>query len=354
MEGRGQTMSTLIWTDIDYDRNGKQLGWLNLPRSAYGMIRIPISVVKNGSGPTILLMAGNHGDEYEGQIGLARFIREVDPAEVQGRIIVLPAANLPAAVAGTRVSPIDAGNLNRAFPGDPEGGPTAAIAHYIDSVIYPLTDAMHDFHSGGSSLLYLPFASMRLSGDEDLDRRALAALKAFAPPYAHVWAHTHDKRLSAAAANTRKIVGLGGEFGGGGGVSIPGVRLVEAGLRRFLHHFAVMELAKDAPPPPDSRFIEVRGRDYYVYADERGVFEPLLELGDEVEGGQLAGYIHSPENPGRPPVPCHFKRDGLVVCRRAMGRTEIGDCLYHLASDWAGPTDAVRGERVVAGSPVDG
>ena len=340
METNGDAMKTLIWTDIDYEKNGKQVGWLNLPhsvtRSAYGMIRIPICVVKNGAGPTILFMAGNHGDEYEGQIGLSRFIQEVDSAQVQGRIIILPAANLPAAVAGTRVSPIDAGNLNRAFPGNPEGGPTAAIAHYIDSVIYPLVDAMHDLHSGGSSLQYLPFASTRLSGDAELDRKAVAALKAFAPPIAHVWAYTHDQRLSAAAANARKIIGLGGEFGGGGSVSIEGVRLVEAGMRRFLAHFEVMDLPKDAPPPPVSRFIEVTGRDYYVYADERGVFEPLFELGQEVQGGQLGGYIHFPENPGRPAVPCHFKRDGMVVCRRAMGRAEIGDCLYHLASDVTG------------------
>lgn len=53
-------------------------------------------------------------------------------------------------------------------------------------MIYPLTDAMHEFQSGGSSLLYLTFASTRLSGDAELDRKAIAALKAFGPRYAHV------------------------------------------------------------------------------------------------------------------------------------------------------------------------
>ena len=74
---------SLIWTDIDYEKEGKQVGWLALPhsvtRSAYGTLRIPAACIKNGSGPTILLMAGNHGDEYEGQIALSRFIREVEP-----------------------------------------------------------------------------------------------------------------------------------------------------------------------------------------------------------------------------------------------------------------------------------
>ena len=53
---------TRIWTDVDYDKNGKQIGWLYLhhsvTRSAYGQIMIPIVVIKNGEGPTALFMAG--------------------------------------------------------------------------------------------------------------------------------------------------------------------------------------------------------------------------------------------------------------------------------------------------------
>ncbi len=332
---------SLIWTEIDYEKAGKQIGFLHLPhsvtRSAYGVIPIPIAVIRHGSGPTVLLLAGNHGDEYEGQIALTRFIRAVDPAMIQGRIIVLPAANLPAAQAGTRTSPIDGGNLNRSFPGDPDRGPTAAIAHYIDSVLYPIVDALHDYHAGGSSLHYLTFASARLSGDPDLDRRALAALKAFAPPLAQVWAATFDPRLSHAAANARKIVALGGEFGGAGDVSIDGIRLIEAGMRRFLAHLEVMALPKDAPAPPATRFVEVKDRSYYVYAPERGIFEPLVRLGDQVEAGQPAARLHFVENPAREPVLCHFRQRGLVICRRAIGRCEPGDCLFHLATDMPTP-----------------
>jgi uncharacterized protein len=294
-------------------------------------------VVKNGSGPTILLQAGNHGDEYEGQIALTRFIREVDPAAVQGRIIVLPAANLPAALAGTRVSPLDGGNLNRAFSDAPERGPTWAIAHYIDTVLFPMCAAFHDYHSGGSSLHYLPFASARLSGDPDLDARSLAALRAFAPPLAQVWAFTSDPGLSAAAANRRGVVNLGGEFGGAGDVSIEGIRIIEAGMRRFLAHFEVMELPPDAPPPPKTRFVEVKDYGYYVYAPDRGVFEPAVRLGERVEAGQLAGYVHFIEDPGRPAVACRFRVSGMAVCRRAMGRCEPGDCLFHLATDRPAP-----------------
>ncbi|MEO7242192.1 MAG: succinylglutamate desuccinylase/aspartoacylase family protein [Variovorax sp.] len=335
------TTASKIWTRIDYEKDGKQNGWLQLPhsvtRSAYGNIAIPISVIRNGAGPTVFLMSGNHGDEYEGQIALCKLVRELAPGEIAGRIIVLPAANLPAAMAGVRVSPIDQGNLNRAFPGDPDGTPTFAIAHYIDSVLYPMANFHHDLHSGGSSLQYLPFASMRQGTDQDLNRRALAALKAFGAPIGLVWAYSPDLRLSSVAAINRGLVGLGGEFGGGGAVSRSGVRLVEQGLRNLLAHAGVIEEARavgdfDGP----TRLMEVKGRDYYVYAPEAGLFEPAAELGDNVTKGQLCGLVHFVDNPARVPEPCHFDRDGMVICKRHYGRVERGDCVVHLATDFAG------------------
>jgi predicted deacylase len=331
---------TLIWSHIDYERDGRQVDYLHYPhsvtRSAYGTIAIPIAVFKNGRGPTVLLMAGNHGDEYEGQIVLTRLIGTLDPGRIQGRVIVTPAINLPAAMAGTRVSPIDGGNFNRAFPGDPLGGPTAAIAHYVDTVLYPMTDFMHDLHSGGSSLGYLPFCSMRLSGDAALDRKAMAALRAFGAPLDLVWAFQPDPRFSSEAAIRRGVVSLGGEFGGAGAVSIANLRLVERGVNNLLIHAGVIEGTVETPAEAP-RLIQVRGRDHYVYAPEPGLFEPFAELGATVAAGQPCGQVVFPDNPARAPVPCHFRRAGLLVCKRHPGRVERGDCVAHLASDWQPP-----------------
>jgi len=331
------TKRSLIFTDIDYGRDGKQVDWLHLPhsvtRSAYGTIALPVAVIKNGEGPTVLLMAGNHGDEYEGQIVLCKLIRALAPEEVRGRVIVLPAANLPAAIDGARVSPIDQGNLNRAFPGDPEGGPTSAIAHYIDSVLYPMADFCHDLHSGGSSLDYVPFCSMRKSGDDALDARSLAALKAFGAPIGMVWAYAPDPRLSSAAAARHGVVALGGEFGGGGRVDRMGVALVERGVRNFLAHAGVLRGAEPEPPAKPPRLLAVKSRDHYVYAPEPGLFEPLADLGEEVEAGRICGEVHFVDNPARAPVPCAFRASGMVICQRHFGRVERGDCVAHLASD---------------------
>src|SRR6476646_5672842 len=105
-----QTARSRLSPEIDLDRDGKQVGFLRLPhsvhRSAYGWIPIPIACIRNGDGPRVLLMAGNHGDEYEGQIAFAKLLRELEASDVRGRIIFLTSANFPAANAGMRTSPI--------------------------------------------------------------------------------------------------------------------------------------------------------------------------------------------------------------------------------------------------------
>ena len=99
-------LATTISTSIDFERDGKQTGFVNLPLSvhddAWGVVAIPLTVIKNGRGPTVILEGGNHGDEYEGPIALGEIIRDLDPATISGRLIIVPAINLPAVVAGSR------------------------------------------------------------------------------------------------------------------------------------------------------------------------------------------------------------------------------------------------------------
>ena len=96
---------SLISSEITFEATGKHTGFLRLPRSvhrsAYGRIHIPIVILKNGTGPTTLLMASNHGDEYGAQIALSKLSRELEAEDIQGRLIILSMANFPSAQAGT-------------------------------------------------------------------------------------------------------------------------------------------------------------------------------------------------------------------------------------------------------------
>jgi N2-acetyl-L-2,4-diaminobutanoate deacetylase len=117
----------MLHATVEFDKPGKQTGFIEVPHSvhddAWGVIPVPVAVISNGLGPTVILEGGNHGDEYEGPIVLGELIRTLDPRAVSGRLIFIPAINLPAVAAARRTSPIDDLNFNRAFPGDPLGSP---------------------------------------------------------------------------------------------------------------------------------------------------------------------------------------------------------------------------------------
>ena len=334
------------WSDVDLEADGKQVSYLHVPhattRSAYGVVDIPMTVIRNGAGPSVLLMGGNHGDEYEGQVVLCDLLRELEPEDINGRVIIMPAANLPAALAGTRLSPLDGGNLNASFPGAYGGNATEQISHFVDSALLPHCDAWLDLHAGGSSLEYLPFACIHWSESPALNSRALAALRAFASPLALVWAY-QEERAASSAAQRHDVVYLYGEFGGAGTVNPDSVRLVRAGVIRCLAHLGVLRDPSKFNidgPAPRTRFIQVPYKDYvtnrgyYIFAPAAGLFEPFLRLGDEIEAGQVLGRIHFVDDPERDPAIARFSKAGLLVCKRHIARVERGDCLAHLAVDF--------------------
>jgi hypothetical protein len=237
-----------------------------------------------------------------------------------------------AAAAGVRTSPIDEGNLNRAFPGDPNGTPTFAMAHYYDSVLFPMADAFIDVHSGGTSMDYLPFASICLCGDAATDAKARDLLAAFDAPISIVW-DAVDQRMAEVAAAKRGVAAVSGEFGGGGTVARGGVEVVRRGIESSLGHLGILK--GGAATKGNSRRMEIPTNDFYVFATTSGLFEPLAELGDTVEVGDPCGLIHFADDPARAPVEARFRASGLVVCRRHPARVERGDCLGHLARDAA-------------------
>ena len=104
-----------IETTVNFDQDGVQHGFLALPHShddsAWGAMMIPISVAKNGDGPTVLFTGANHGDEYEGPVALWDLAHTINAHELSGRVIIVPGMNYPAFRAGKRTSPIDGGNL---------------------------------------------------------------------------------------------------------------------------------------------------------------------------------------------------------------------------------------------------
>ncbi len=330
------TQSPVV-AEVDFHAPGKHTGFLRIPhsvdRSAYGWIGVPVVVLNNGTGPTALLMAGNHGDEYEGQIALGRLARELTPGDIRGRIIILSTANVAAAQAGRRVSPLDAGNLNRSFPGDPRGTPTRIIAHYIEETLMPLADYAIDLHSGGQSLFY-PATLLRGSGHNDRERASLKAMQdAFDLPYTWVFTSGGGPGSTAptamGAANRKGVVSVMAELGGGGAVTPEILHLCERGLRRVLH--ALDMLPGHAPDTArGSREVNAIG---LIHAYETGVLELLKEIGDDVTRDEVVALIHHPDTPWTPATRLRSPSTGMVLCKRAMAQVARGDAVFQIARD---------------------
>lgn len=331
---------TQVWTPLDFDADGKQCDWLRVPHSTdlsgYGVVPVPIICIKNGDGPTALFVGGSHGDEYEGQVVLGQLAREIEADDISGRIIILPSLNTPAVMAGRRVSPLDEGNMNRSFPGNVTGTPTAMIAHYMSSVILKLADLVVDLHAGGRSSDYLPCALIREGGSGQEKRALFELAEQFAAPITSISDGSGGGGATtlSAAAQTLGLPALTAELGGHASLSKDGLSIAEEGLWRILSHYQITRRGSPTPSRP-TRFMKVRGRGAFVYTMSRGMFEPAVELGDSVVKGQLAGLIHSIDQPWSMPEPIAFTQDGMVACRRSVSLTTPGDCLYKLLDDFS-------------------
>ena len=332
-------MHTGAYCDVNWTAEGKQLGHISFPysidRSPYYQIKLPICRIKNGEGPGLLLMAGNHGDEYEGELTLLKAMRLLEPADIHGSITILPIANQPAVMAARRNSPLDGGNLNRSFPGDPAGQPTQRIAHYIEHDLLPLHDAVFDIHSGGTSMDHLVCSLVELSHDEARDRRAIELMQAMRLPYGFVADNGADSPTSMAAARRAGIIGLSGELGGGATVTPSTMAYTARAVDNLLRAMGITGRplligAADAAGT-ETELIRQGPQSYFVYADRRGWFEPAAGTGDLVEAGQIAGWRYDLEAPLAPPDVLTFKQSGIVVSKRLHTPIESGDCLFSVA-----------------------
>jgi predicted deacylase len=307
-------VSSGVSLTVDLDAPGRQVGVVAVSCSddafACASISLPIAVLTNGEGPTVVLTAGTHGDEWEGQVLLRRFIRETPLMEIHGRVIVLPATNLPTVRAARRTSPIDDGDLDRAFPGDPFGTPTSIIADFIESELMTRADYAVDLHSGGFATEYLPCTFLRIDDDERRTRRKIVAAEAFGLPDVFVVSAAGEHRTMSAAADRHDVVMVATELGGAGRVNREVLAAATAGLDRLLDHWDVVPATRTLQPAASTRFLRL-AEQAVVPID--GLLEPLVTIGDFIERDQVVGRVHRLDDLAAEPVDVVSRRSGIVA-----------------------------------------
>jgi N-alpha-acetyl-L-2,4-diaminobutyrate deacetylase len=327
--------------DIDLDATGRQAGYLRAPlsrnTSGWGTIEIPIVSVKNGSGPKILFTGGIHGDEYEGQIAVSRLARTLDPATVQGQVIMIPAVNMPAVMNDTRLSPVDNRDMNRCFPGNPRGTFSEMLAHFIDALVLPHVEVSVDLHTCGHSGDAALSTNMHYVPDPAMREKTLAAAAAFGAPYNVVFWGVDEGATLTSAVERRGILSLGTELGGWGRVNVEGVRIADRGLQNTMRHFGLIE-GKPETGQRDgaaaTRHMMVRDQAGYSFAPANGLFEPRNVVGEACRVGALAGLLHFVEDVDRAPLEVRYRRDGILWMSAGPGRVQRGDAIAVLMEDY--------------------
>lgn len=316
---------------VDLDAHGKHVGRLELPRSnntsGWSHLFIPIVSIKGGDGPTAVVFGGVHGDEPEGQVAALNLARTTEPADVYGQLIVVPCASPDASRAFTRLWPSGA-NLNRSFPGSPDGSPDRQLADYVTRHLFPRADVVVDMHSGGRTALCPPWSEMHWVDDPDQRRRMVEGMLVWPTDYHVVYIDIAGGGLLVGEAEKQGKIVVSTELGGGGHVTASTHRVAGIGLANVLRHFGVLagavqtreELGLAAPT-----ILRATDLDDYVLAPESGLWETFVDLGERVEPGQLVGQIHFIERPDREPALVKALNGGVVCVVRAIAPTSQGD-----------------------------
>jgi predicted deacylase len=328
----------MIRTDIDLDRKGKQQGFLRVPYShnlgGWANVMIPMTVVAHGAGPTVLVLGGNHGDEYQGQVALMKLARSISQEQVQGRLILIPSLNFPAALASTRLSPIDGMNLNRAFPGDSEGSVTSQIAHYLTHELFPISDAVIDIHSGGRSMEFVPCSHMHVVSDPLQRQAMLEAMLAWNTDFCFLYTDIAGSGLLPVEAESQGKTVVTTELGGGEAIPARVHRIAHDGLVNVLRHLGVLQgtvqtrASLGLEPTILTQALEAKN---YLLAPESGIFEICVELGSKVSVDEPLARIHFLERPDREPALIVSPKEGYLLCMRTACKTQQGDCIAVIA-----------------------
>ncbi|MFC0401499.1 N(2)-acetyl-L-2,4-diaminobutanoate deacetylase DoeB [Paraburkholderia rhizosphaerae] len=331
-----------IQATVDFNADGEQHGFLKLPyshdTSAWGAVMIPVTVIRRGDGPTVLLTGGNHGDEYEGPIALAKLAATLKTTDVKGRVIIVPYMNYPAFRAGTRTSPIDRGNLNRSFPGKPDGTVTEKIADYFQRYLLPLADYVLDLHAGGRTLDFVPFAAIHVLEDAAQQARCEAAMHAFGAPYSMRMLELDSIGLFDSAVEEAGKVFVSTELGGGGTATVESVAVAVRGIYGFLAHAGVLawnsQCVKTHVPDTAARtttLLDMPDGSCYTISEHDGLLELCKDLGDTVETGDVIARIYDATRSGAMPVEYRARRGGLLAARHFPGLVHIGDTVAVVA-----------------------
>lgn len=316
-------------------RAEKQSAWLEITgRADGGNWRLPLlTAIGAQDGPTLLVLAGVHGDEFEGIAAIPQVQRLINPRELRGRLVMAPICNMPACEAVQRSSPIDGLNLARVFPGDAAGSITRQIAWWLTQKLLRQADFLIDLHTGGIAY-ELPTLIGYVQDSGELGQASLAAAAAFGAPV--MWGHPLPLPAgrSISAATSMGIPSLYTEARGGGGCDPDVVACFRDGVMNVMRRLGMITGA------PSRRrlthhLVGDGNLNTVIHAPVDGFFQREVSLLEPVKRGRRLGTIL--DATGAELARVDADQDGVVIMLRGIPPVQAGDGIAHITQPYHSP-----------------
>jgi uncharacterized protein len=237
-------------------------------------------------GPRVCLLAGIHGCEYASIAGLTRFMRGLDARRLHGSVTAVPIVNITAFRARSPfVTPQDGKNLNRCFPGDPNGTFSDVLAHHIFQRLIAPSDHLIDLHGGDLVEALEPFT---LYDESPVQAHAHAMALAFG--LRHVICSERATSIGGTTVSAAAEAGIPAilpEAGGCGQLDEASIGAHISGLENTLRAIDVL----DGDPEPPPRGMRLVRRFLWLRAPAAGWWAPDVQPGQEVGAGQRLGGL---------------------------------------------------------------
>ncbi|UQZ90355.1 succinylglutamate desuccinylase [Deltaproteobacteria bacterium Smac51] len=282
-------------------------------------VKMPLSMITGlADGPTVLITSGIHGSEYPGTLAAVELARELRPEDVSGRLLMIHPVNTQAFKARfAMILPEDGRDINRVFPGRPDGSPSEKVAWRITE-FQRMADFYIDLHSGDVFEDMRAYVYYPGSGPEEVVEKSRRAAAVVNVPYMAPTTSEIGTIVSAAAAG---IPGLFMERGGAGACPREEVDLYKRDILNVLKHLGLLKGAPEMPPVPP---VEL-GRLTYQESGETGLWISEVELDQKVESGQKLGEVQ--DFFGQTLAAYHAEHDGVVLYKLRALSANSGDVL---------------------------
>jgi predicted deacylase len=254
-------------------------------------LAIPMIELTGGQdGPRLTVLAGVHGCEYAPMAAVRRWTKALAGRELRGSVRAVPVLNLPAFRARTPfLVPDDGKNLNRCFPGNPEGTLADRLAHAAFTELIEGSDALVDVHAGDLVEALEPFA---LYDAGPAEAKALELATAYGLGYVIRQEPGPGRAVGGTTSTAAAEIGIPAIIAEAGGCGLVQAAAVDAHVRGLDQVLAVLGMTNGPVAAPAAAQVRL-GRFLWLRSTSEGWWEPAVRPGEQVAEGQVLGTVSS-------------------------------------------------------------